>query len=130
VTAAENYYTSEKILDGITSIEQVSHAYGNQAVVVSVDLKRVYMEGPSSTPHHTIKMKYPNNEGFGYCWYQCYIKGGLEARDLDVYQLMTAVEAMGCGEILLNCIDKDGTGSGFDTIGQVKEYLQEEGLLV
>jgi glutamine amidotransferase/cyclase len=33
---------------------------------------------------------------------------------LDVIQLATAVEAMGAGELLLNCIDKDGTNSGFD----------------
>jgi glutamine amidotransferase/cyclase len=31
-----------------------------------------------------------------------------------VVQLATAVEAMGAGELLLNCIDKDGTNSGFD----------------
>jgi glutamine amidotransferase/cyclase len=37
-------------------------------------------------------------------------------------ELVTAVEAMGAGEILLNCIDKDGTNSGFDLelINQVK----------
>jgi glutamine amidotransferase/cyclase len=37
-----------------------------------------------------------------------------EGRDFDVRQLVTAVEAMGAGEILLNCIDKDGSNSGFD----------------
>ena len=38
---------------------------------------------------------------------------------------MTAVEAMGAGEILLNCIDKDGTNSGFDLelINQVKSAI-------
>ncbi|KAA8569384.1 hypothetical protein EYC84_001030 [Monilinia fructicola] len=30
---------------------------------------------------------------------------------MDVVELVTAVEAMGTGEILLNCIDKDGTNS-------------------
>ena len=49
-----------------------------------------------------------------YCWYQCTIKGGREGRDVDVRQLVTSVEAMGAGEILLNCIDKDGSNSGFD----------------
>ena len=28
--------------------------------------------------------------------------------------MVTAVEALGAGEILLNCIDKDGSNSGFD----------------
>ena len=114
VIAAEKYYANGKRLDGTTSIEQVSAAYGNQAVVVSVDPKRVYVASPEDTQHHTIKTKVPNSEGWEYCWYQCYIKGGREARDLDAHQLVTAVEAMGCGEILLNCIDKDGSNSGFD----------------
>ena len=29
-------------------------------------------------------------------------------------QLLQAVQALGAGEILLNCIDRDGTNSGFD----------------
>jgi imidazole glycerol-phosphate synthase len=45
---------------------------------------------------------------------------------LDVVELTTAVEAMGAGEILLNCIDKDGTNSGFDLelINQVKTAVK------
>lgn len=33
---------------------------------------------------------------------------------MDVRELVTSVEAMGAGEILLNCIDKDGSNSGYD----------------
>ena len=47
-------------------------------------------------------------------WYQCTVKGGREGRDVDVLQLAQTVEKLGAGEILLNCIDKDGTNSGFD----------------
>ncbi|KAL1962196.1 hypothetical protein VTN77DRAFT_9917 [Rasamsonia byssochlamydoides] len=114
VIAAEEYYENGRKLTGKTAIEQISKAYGNQAVVVSVDPKRVYVNGPGDTSHHTIKTAYPNAEGQDTCWYQCTIKGGREARDLDVRQLVQAVEAMGAGEILLNCIDKDGSNSGFD----------------
>jgi glutamine amidotransferase/cyclase len=114
VIAAEQYYESGKKLSGKTAIEQISKAYGNQAVVVSVDPRRVYVNGPDDTSHHTIKTAYPNAEGQDICWYQCTIKGGREARDLDVRQLVQAVEAMGAGEILLNCIDRDGSNSGFD----------------
>ena len=32
----------------------------------------------------------------------------------EVLELARACEALGAGEILLNCIDKDGTNSGFD----------------
>ena len=114
VIAAEEYYASERKLSGKTAIEAISEAYGNQAVVVSVDPKRVYVASPSSTPHHTIRTAFSGPAGEEYCWYQCTIKGGREGRDVDVRQLVQAVEALGAGEILLNCIDKDGTNSGFD----------------
>ncbi|CRG84660.1 glutamine amidotransferase [Talaromyces islandicus] len=114
VIAAEEYYQRGKALSGKTAIEQISKAYGNQAVVVSVDPKRIYVGSPQETTHHTIKTAFPDSKGQDTCWYQCTIKGGRELRDLDVRQLVQAVEAMGAGEILLNCIDKDGSNSGFD----------------
>ncbi|MBW2412656.1 MAG: imidazole glycerol phosphate synthase HisHF, partial [Deltaproteobacteria bacterium] len=49
-----------------------------------------------------------------YCWYQCTIKGGREGRDLDAVTLARICEELGAGEILLNCIDRDGTNAGFD----------------
>jgi glutamine amidotransferase/cyclase len=114
VIAAEDFYAAGEVLSGKTAIETISKAYGNQAVVVSVDPKRVYISRREDTEHHTLKTKYPNAAGQTFCWYQCTIKGGREARDMDVCQLAKAVEAMGAGEILLNCIDKDGSNSGFD----------------
>lgn len=126
VTVAEAYYQNERTLTGMTAIETISAAYGNQAVVVSVDPKRVYVKSPQETSHHTIKTQSPGTSGEEYCWYQCTIKGGREGRDLDVRQLVVAVEAMGAGEILLNCIDKDGSNSGFDLelINDVKEAIK------
>lgn len=114
VTAAEEYYAAGKKLSGKTAIETISTAYGAQAVVVSVDPKRVYVRSPSETTHHTVQTSTPGPNGEEYCWYAVTIKGGRETRDLDAVQLVQAVEAMGAGEILLNCIDKDGTNSGFD----------------
>ncbi|KAK3640684.1 Histidine biosynthesis bifunctional protein hisB [Elasticomyces elasticus] len=114
VTAAEQYYASDRTLTGKTAIETISEAYGAQAVVVSVDPKRVYVSTPDSTTHNTVETSMLGPSGEKHCWYACTIKGGRETRDLDVIQLVTAVEAMGAGEILLNCIDKDGTNSGFD----------------
>lgn len=114
VSAAERYHASKGQLTGQTAIETISKAYGAQAVVVSVDPKRVYVASPDATSHNTIQTAIAGPKGEGYCWYACTIKGGRETRDLDVIQLVTAVEAMGAGEILLNCIDKDGTNSGFD----------------
>jgi len=114
VLAAENYYASGRKLTGTTAIETISRAYGNQAVVISVDPRRVYVPSPDSTAHHVIQTAFPGPNGEQHCWYQCTIKGGREGRDMDVIQLITAVSAMGAGEILLNCIDKDGSNSGFD----------------
>jgi len=126
VTAAEEYYASGESLSGKTAIETISKAYGNQAVVVSVDPKRVYVASPSATQHTTLKTAFPGPHGEEYCWYQCTIKGGRESRDMDVHQLVKAVVAMGAGEILLNCIDKDGAKSGFDLelIDAVKSVIR------
>ncbi len=125
VFAAEEFVAAGSKPSGKTAIETISRAYGNQAVVVSVDPKRVYVRSPDETTHHTIQTRWPGPSGESFCWYQCTVKGGRECRDLDVRQLVTAVEAMGAGEILLNCIDKDGSNSGFDLelITDVKEAI-------
>ncbi|KAG6077783.1 hypothetical protein E4U16_002024 [Claviceps sp. LM84 group G4] len=114
VIAAEEYYALGRKLFGNTAIEQISRAYGNQAVVVSVDPKRVYISKVDATGHNIIETKFPGPNGEPYCWYACTIKGGRETRDMDVVELAQAVEAMGAGELLLNCIDRDGSNSGFD----------------
>ncbi|KAF2963762.1 hypothetical protein GQX73_g9814 [Xylaria multiplex] len=122
VLAAEEYYAVGRKLWGNTAIEQISKAYGAQAVVVSVDPKRVYVPKIDATRHNTLRTRFPGPKGEEYCWYACTIKGGRETRDIDVVELAQAVEAMGAGELLLNCIDRDGTNSGFDLelISQVK----------
>jgi glutamine amidotransferase/cyclase len=122
VVAAEEYYGLGRKLFGNTAIEQISRAYGNQAVVVSVDPKRIYVPKLDATRHAVVETRFPGPKGEPYCWYACTIKGGRETRDMDVVELVQAVEAMGAGEILLNCIDRDGTNSGFDLelINQVK----------
>ena len=123
VYAAEKYHR-QNIADGTSSIEQISRVYGAQAVVISVDPRRVYVNSPEDTTHQTIKTGVPGPNGERYCWYQCTVKGGREGRDFDVIQLVTGCEELGAGEILLNCIDKDGTNSGFDLelINHVKSF--------
>ncbi|KAI9683653.1 MAG: Histidine biosynthesis bifunctional protein hisB [Trizodia sp. TS-e1964] len=125
VLAVEEYYKSGKVPSGKTAIETIAAAYGRQAVVISVDPKRVYVSSPKDSKFHTIKTAYPGPKGEEYCWYQVTIKGGREARMLDVVELATTAEQLGAGEILLNCIDKDGTNSGFDheLVRQVKQAV-------
>ena len=88
--------------------------YGAQALVVSIDPRRVFVSDPAECSHHVIATQRPGPNGEKYCWYQCTVKGGREGRDIDAVELAQAVEALGAGEILLNCIDSDGACNGFD----------------
>ena len=113
VTIVEEFLKTGKAT-GKSSIEEIARVYGNQAVVISVDPRRVYVPSPDAVKHHVISTKTPGPEGERYCWYQCTVKGGREGRDLDAVTLARITEKLGAGEILLNCIDRDGTNLGFD----------------
>ncbi|MCX8110842.1 MAG: imidazole glycerol phosphate synthase subunit HisF [Syntrophorhabdaceae bacterium] len=110
---------------GNTSIEEISRVYGNQAVVISIDPKRHYESSPHGVPHHLIVTDEPGPNGERYCWFQCFIKGGREPRDIDAITLARICEELGAGEILLNSIDRDGTNLGFDLelIKAVSEHV-------
>lgn len=118
----------EQGLTGTTAIETISTGYGSQAVVVSIDPKRVYVDTtkpdwlesvpPAHRPCLVIGDKAtsrtaPEEKGKAW-WYQCTISGGRAVRDIDVIQLAQGVERLGAGEVLLNSIDRDGSGKGFD----------------
>ena len=81
--------------------------YGNETFVGAIGRGNVL-----TTQFHKTKQLWPSEED--HCWYQCTSNGGQEGQDLDVQQLGLAVEALRAGEILLNCIDKDGSNRGFD----------------
>ena len=120
--------TGEPALSGTTAIETISEGYGSQAVVVSIDPKRVYVDtsepnwlGDVQEAHRgcvvegsrsTTRTK-AEERGKAW-WYQCTISGGRAVRDIDAVQLAKGVERLGAGEILLNSIDRDGSGKGFD----------------
>ena len=110
---------------GRSAIEQISHVYGNQAVVISIDPRRVYVDSPAQTPHATVETAIPGPQGQRYCWFQCTVKGGREGRAVDAVTLARTCELLGAGEILLNCIDRDGTNMGFDIelINAVKQAV-------
>ncbi|KHG04613.1 hypothetical protein F383_29249 [Gossypium arboreum] len=122
VYAAEEYlktkvgsFTSLGLVKtGKSSLEQISRVYGNQAVVVSIDPRRVYVKSPNDVKLKTIQVTKPGPNGEVYAWYQCTVNGGREGRPIGAYELAKAVEELGAGEILLNCIDCDGQGKGFD----------------
>lgn len=54
------------------------------------------------------------SNGERFCWYQCTVKGGREARDICAVSVAKAAQELGAGEIMLNCIDMDGQGKGYD----------------
>ncbi len=108
VYAAERYYASG--MDGASSIETISHVYGAQAVVVSIDPRRVYLTDGESTRHNVLH----SSDGKKRFWYQCTVKGGREGRDIDAVELAVAAQKLGAGEILLNCMDEDGQKNGYD----------------
>lgn len=107
-------YLKTGVATGKSPIETISTVYGSQAVVISIDPRRVYVNSPQDVPHNVIPTAIPGPNGEQYCWYQCTIKGGREGAPLDAVTLAQVTEKLGAGEILLNCIDKDGTNSGFD----------------
>lgn len=136
--------------DGTSAIEQIAAAYGKQAVVVSIDPKRVYVDIPppssststsasnsaststsnpntspppslfypsEETPYHPSELIHgsPNTPDAGKSWwYQAYVSGGRTPRPLSVLYLSKGSELLGAGELMLNSIDRDGTGKGFD----------------
>lgn len=113
VLIVEEYLRTGK-KTGASSIEQIARVYGNQAVVVSIDPRRVYVVSPDAVPHQVIGTGIKGPHGEEYCWYQCTINGGREGREVDAITLACVCEQLGAGEILLNCIDRDGTNLGFD----------------
>ena len=106
----------------ISFLNEICSHYGAQAVVVSIDPKRVYVSDPSSVSggKTVVKLDGDDKGGLGpggeqYCWWQVTVKGGREARDMDAIELAKISEILGAGEIMLNCIDFDGQGQGYDT---------------
>ncbi|KAF8499435.1 imidazoleglycerol phosphate synthase [Gautieria morchelliformis] len=114
---SEAVFAVERLLasgvpSGDSAIEAIAHAYGRQAVVVSADPRRAYVDAATyGGPQAEEVVRGEDGKAW---WYQCTVSGGREARPVGVVQLARGVERLGAGEILLNSIDRDGTGAGFD----------------
>jgi cyclase len=77
-------------------LSEMAAAYGRQCVVLSIDAKRA-----GTAPDHSP------------IWH-AYSHGGREDTGLDAIQWAIQAVELGAGEILLNSIDADGTGNGYD----------------
>ena len=71
-------------------ITAAAQKFGSQAIVVSVDAKKV------------------NNS------YEVFIEGGTQPTRVDLVDWIKKIENCGAGEILLNSIDRDGKMTGYD----------------
>lgn len=71
-------------------IAQAAQKYGDQCVVLSVDVKRV--DGK----------------------FTVFAKGGRENTDMDAIEWIKKCVALGAGEVVVNSIDTDGVKKGFD----------------
>ena len=72
-------------------ITQAANLFGNQSIVVSIDVKKVFLKG-----------------------YRVSIENGKKNTGLHPVEFAITAEKLGVGEILLNSIDKDGTFTGYD----------------
>jgi cyclase len=84
-------------------LAEMARSYGRQCVVLSIDAKRV--EPPPD-----------NNSGRGKgppLWH-AYSHGGRTDTGIDALAWAVRAVELGAGEILLNSIDADGTGGGYD----------------
>jgi cyclase len=87
-------------------IREGAKAFGSQAMVVSIDALRA-----------------PDG------WAEVYIDGGRTPTGLSPGEWARRVEALGAGEILLQSIDRDGTGKGYD-LALIREVTGATGIPV
>ena len=72
-------------------VTQGARMFGNQAIVISIDV-----------------LRHPSGKT------EVFINGGRESTDMKPEDWARQVEELGAGEILLQSIDRDGTGRGYD----------------
>jgi len=77
-------------------LSRMARAYGNQCVILSIDAKRTGIDGEGQPVWHA------------------FAKGGREDTGIDAIAWAVRAVELGAGEILLNSIDADGTGEGYD----------------
>ena len=87
----EKVILNSSALENVDLVRAAANAVGSQSIVVSVDVKRGWFGG-----------------------YHVYTRSGTKRVSKDLFGTVQAVTDAGAGELLLNCIAKDGTFSGYD----------------
>ena len=80
-----------------TLVRRCARRFGSQAVVVAIDARSRAGPGDPSAGWEVV------------------VKGGREATGLDALAWYERAAAAGAGELLVTSIDRDGTGTGYDT---------------
>ena len=78
-------------LNNLSIVEEASRLFGDQSIVVSIDVKKNWLGK-----------------------YQVYSHAGVKHSHSDVVTFLKSVEEAGAGEIILNAVDHDGCMEGFD----------------
>lgn len=76
-------------------VREAAEKFGSQCIVVAIDAKRVSEDG------EPLK-------------WEIFTHGGRNRTGIDAIEFAKDVVALGAGEILLTCMDRDGTRAGFD----------------
>jgi cyclase len=76
-------------------VTEAADKFGNQCIVVSIDAKRVSVDG--ETPRWEI-----------------FTHGGRKATGIDAVEFAVDMARRGAGELLVTSMDRDGTKSGYD----------------
>lgn len=80
------------VLDDMRLVRDIASRYGSQSIVVSVDVKKTLFGG-----------------------YHLYSAGGIKGRKKPWREFIAMAVEGGAGEIMLNCVDRDGMLNGMDT---------------
>ena len=90
-TGAEKVVLNSHALRNPDLIHEIATVFGDQAVIVSIDVKKTLFGG-----------------------YEVMTHGGTQKLKTDLPSLLDRVQNAGAGEILLNSIDRDGLRQGYD----------------
>lgn len=90
-SGVEKICINSAALAGPELVRRGAERFGSQAIVVSIDAKRKLLGG-----------------------YEVYGNGGRKAAGRDPVSHAREAVAAGAGEILINSMDRDGTGAGYD----------------
>jgi len=97
-------------------VKQAALRFGSQCIVVNIDPKRIPLAdhtAPGNVPEH-LRIRPRPTESDQQSYWDVHINGGRLPTGLDAVAWAEAVERLGAGEIVLTCMDADGTQDGYD----------------